>query len=378
MDDKGYAFTPLAFLLFIPIIIVAISFSGIVNEVSTLSAIAIGGDVTSSVAANVVKTIKEDTADAGRNSAYLASRNVIDNYNGNNNPYFGTASPNDSRSFILSRTLTLLNQNVTNTCRSLEQQTGRTIIINGFTIDPAGTGSVNIFNSGNLAITQSDPFGFNITITSVPVTIKQNSTTNNQSFVFNTPPMNVYISIERLEDPYIWVNTGGHNSSVINKYPYYTQISSLVGPVNASQVYHFGDSAIIWNQPSVGTVANLNYLNASLVGPNATSFGYMPYYFPDTHGLSFFDRLENRTNGTSSSPTNARMSTFILWNPNYENIPGYTPSYLDHEYFAGINGTKISVTHSGSTLDVTDPIGNTFYISNEYKGILGLFNSYSY
>ncbi len=46
MEDKGYAFTPLAFLLFIPVIIIAVSFSGIVNEVNTLSAIVIGGDVT--------------------------------------------------------------------------------------------------------------------------------------------------------------------------------------------------------------------------------------------------------------------------------------------------------------------------------------------
>ena len=50
MDDKGYAFTPLVVLLFIPVIIIGVSFSGIVNEVNTLSSIAIGGDVTATVA----------------------------------------------------------------------------------------------------------------------------------------------------------------------------------------------------------------------------------------------------------------------------------------------------------------------------------------
>ena len=65
MEDKGYVFTPLTFLLFIPVIIIAVSFSGIVNEVSTISAIVIGGDVTSSIGNNVVEAIQEDTADAG-------------------------------------------------------------------------------------------------------------------------------------------------------------------------------------------------------------------------------------------------------------------------------------------------------------------------
>lgn len=369
MDDKGYAFTPLAFLLMIPVIIVAVAFSGIVNEVNSLSSIAIGGDVTATGAANVVKAIQDDTADAGRNSAFIATRTVIDNYNGNNNPYFGTTPPSDSRSFIENRTLTILNQNLTNTCREIEKQTGRTIVINNNVIDPAGSGTVNIFNSANMDILQSDPFGFNVTVTSVPVKIIQNSTTNNQSFVFNTPPMNVYISIERLEDPYIWVNTNGHNSSVIFKYPYYTSSSSIIGGGDNSTKYHFADKV---------SAGKLSYLTECLIGSNPSSFGYLPYYFQDDHGLSFFDRLENRTNNTSTSPTSARMSTFILWNPNWENIPGYTPSYLDHEYFLGINGTPIITNHTGTVNNVTDPIGNTFYLTSTYKGFLGLANSYTY
>ena len=57
----------------------------------------------------------------------------------------------------------------------------------------------------------------------------------------------------------------------------------------------------------------------------------------DFHSLT---DLKIEQTDTSGSPTSARMSTFILWNPNFENMPGYTPSYLDHEYFAGINGTQ--------------------------------------
>jgi hypothetical protein len=369
MDDKGYAFTPLVLLLFIPVIIIGVSFSGIVNELNSLSSIAIAGDVTTTVASNVVKTIRDDTADAGRNAAYTATRSVIDNYNGENNPFFGKTPPSDSRTYIETTTLAMLNQNVTNTTRVIEQQTGRNITINGFVINPSDTATVPIFDSGDMNIVESDPFGFNITIASVPVVINQTGTSNTQSFTFNTPPMNVYISIAKLEDPYIWINTYARNSSVIMPYPYYTQSSNIIGG-SPSNYYHFGENA---------STGKLSYLTEELVGSNETAgFGYMPYYFPDTHGLSFFDRLENRTNDTSSSPASARMSTFILWNPVWENVPGYTPSYIDHEYFAGINGTVITTTHSGVVTKVTDPLGSTFFLSPTYKTLLGFADNYNF
>ena len=370
MEDKGYAFTPIALLLFIPVIIIGISFSGIVNEVNSISSIVIGGDVTATVASNVVKAIKDDAQDAGRHSAFCATESVFDNYNKSIsiNPFFGGPStPIDSRTYIQNATLTFVNSNLTNTCRELELQTGRNITINNNPIDPQATNSVTIFTPSNMQITQSDPFGFNISLDSIPVNITQNSTTNNQSSNFNTPKINVYISVEQLEDPYIWVNTIGRNNSVIFKYPYYTQSSSIIGG-NASTIYHFAD------QVSAG---KLNYLNESLAGSNQ-SFGNIPYYFPDTHGLTFFDRLENRTNATSLGPDSAKMSTFILWNPNYQNMPGYKPSYLDHEYFAGINGTPITTTHAGVVTNVTDPLGNTFYLSSTYKTILGLLDNYNF
>jgi hypothetical protein len=368
MENKGYVFTPLAFLLFIPVIILAVSFSGIVNEVNALSAIVVGGDVTSTAANNIVEDLQQEIADDGRNAAFQATVTVINSYNLHNNPYFGTSPGTDSRSFIESNTLTLINQNITTTCRVIEQQTGRNIIMNGYTIDPNGTSSYPIFTSSNMNISQSDPYGFNITLTSIPVTIQQTSTTNNQSFVFNTPPLNVYVSIVGLEDPYIWVNTFAHNSSLIYPYPDYTSSNSIIGGSNSS-IYHMGDHV---------SAGKLDYLNTALVGATCSTTGAMSYYFPDVHGLTFFDRLENRTNNTSAGPNSAKMSTFVLWNPNYQNMPGYTASYLDHEYFAGINGTPITTNHTGVVTNVTDPIGNVFYLSNTYKGILGLLSNYNY
>lgn len=46
MDDKGYTITPMAFLLIIPVIIFAVAFGDIVNEINQFSTITIGSDVT--------------------------------------------------------------------------------------------------------------------------------------------------------------------------------------------------------------------------------------------------------------------------------------------------------------------------------------------
>jgi hypothetical protein len=78
MDDKGYAFTPTTLLLLIPIIIVAVAYSGILNELNMVSAIAIGGDVTYTTALNVFSSMEKGTSDAGRNAAFNATRKVID------------------------------------------------------------------------------------------------------------------------------------------------------------------------------------------------------------------------------------------------------------------------------------------------------------
>jgi hypothetical protein len=99
--------------------------------------------------------------------------------------------------------------------------------------------------------------------------------------------------------------------------------------------------------------------------------GPISYYFPDPQGLSFFDRLEDRTNDTSGSPTNARMSTFLFYDVlsqdhgNNNNI-----SMIDHEYFSDTPGYTIKV--NGTV--VKTPYGNSFMISSNYKSYIGLSN----
>ncbi len=352
MDDKGYAFTPLALLLMIPVVILAISYNGIVNEVNLLSAIAIGGDVTSTVAGDIIEIVQQDTADAGRKSAFMAVQVVINNTNTlpGNQPFFST-SGNTSRSYIANNTAIMINTNITNTCRDLEKQTGRIIYVNGSYIDPNGNTPAPIFQDDDLIISQDDPYGFTISIPSISVKVVQNSSTVSQSTTFNTPPQSAYVSIEGLEDPYIWVNAKERNTSIIYKYPYY---DTYLGKLE----YHLADNV---------SQGKLDYLYECLEGANST-MGYRPYYFPDPHGLTFFDRLENRTNSTSAGPDSAKMSTFILWDPLQEDHGNIPTSMLDHEYFAGINGNTL--TAKGDI--VTGPDGKNFLISSDYEIYLGL------
>ncbi|WP_321421485.1 hypothetical protein [uncultured Methanobacterium sp.] len=356
MDDKGYTFTPLALLLMVPVIIFAVSYGDIVNEINSLSALAIGGDVTSNVGITLVKAIQEDTRDAGRNSAFTATSTVINRFQLTigNNPWLP-----DSRGYIENNTITLLNNNLTNTCRVLETQTGRNITINGVAVDPNGNNSINIFQNstptspGFVNVTQSDPFGFNITVKGVPVVVTQNK----QVSQFTTPDQNVYVSIEGLEDPYIWINTKARNTSVIYHYPNYSPLS---------KDYHFHDS--------IDSTGNPSYLKECLIGQNSTIWGPRSYYIVDPHGLSFFDRLEGRTNNTSISPASARMSTFILYDPTVEDHPNQNISCIDHEYFDDITGYPIQTNKAGVGLRtvICPGSGKVFTLSNTYKVYLNL------
>lgn len=362
MDDKGFAFTPLTFLLLVPVMILAVSYNGVINEVSAISSIAIGGDVTITIANNIISDIDLDTADAGRNSALIAVETVVNatSIYAGNQPFFGSSGDNhtgnNSKAFIVGSTVTMLNSNITNTCRKLEQQTGRTIYINGVLVDPNGSNSMPIFSASDLNLTQSDPFGFTITVTSVPIKVVQ----NNQSVQFNTPVRNVYVSIVGLEDPYIWVNSKERTSSVIYNYPFYS---------SQFNDYHFADNV---------SSSKLDYLWECFNGPNVTVMGPRPFYFPDAHGLSFFDRLENRTNGTSGSPISARMSTFVIDDPLQEDHGNIPTSMLDHEYFAGVTGYNITTTRGASVTFVSTPTNKTFLISTTYRGYLGLNLNYNY
>ena len=365
MDDRGYVFSPLTLLLIVPVIILAASYGNIINEVNNLSAFVIGGDVTVTVGNNIVKSIQDTVAGSGRNGAYNATRKVIDDYNLNNtNSFF---SPGTSKNYIINnKILPALNTNLTSTCRQLQKQTGRNITITStsgtlFSFTAANvndSSTAQIFQSQDIKITQSDPFGFNVTVPSVPVNVTQNG----QSIRFSTPAQNIYISLLQLEDPYVWVNTKARTSSLIYQYPYYDPSSSN---------YYFDKNA---------SSERLDYLWECMDGQNSSELGPRPYYFPDPNGLSFFDRLEGgKVN--ASEPNASRMSTFIIGDPLQEDHKNINTSCLDHEYFNALYGSVITTTNNADPNNVNfvmDPMGKPFHLSQTYKNFFKLADNYNY
>jgi hypothetical protein len=342
MDEKGYAFTPLAFLLFIPVIIIAASYGDITDEVNMIAQIAIGGDVTYSAVNNIYDTMEKGAVDSGRSAAFNATRTVIDNRQ------FLT----NSTSYIHDRILDSMNMHVLLTCQKLESETGRQIYINNISVTNSTT---DVFMPSDMNITQEDPYGFYVNVKGgIPIRIEQ----NDQAFEGVTPPIKAYVSIDGMEDPYIWLNTNYKKSDIIYKYPNYEQ--KIVG---FSANYHFHDSS---------DATYIHYLFECLNGTgNPSGIALRPYYFQDPYGgLTFFDRLENRT--TSTNPNNNTwMSTFITGDPLAKDY-GKQISDIDHEYFHNVTGTTILIGTGSKQIQMVDPEGFTFYLSNNYKGYLDL------
>jgi hypothetical protein len=330
MDDSGYAFTPTAFLLMIPVIIVAISFTGIVNDLNNIAQLAIGGDVTYTAAQNIIIAVQKGAQDSGRNASYTATRVVIDNEAKRvSNPFFASGN---SKTYIVGLITNGTNNNVVNTCLKLESETGRDIYINNIKIDSYND---QPFSASQINITQINPFTFNVNF---PQGINLTVAQKGQNVTMNVPGkvLTATVSIEGLEDPYIWVKTKDRRSNNIYQYPYYTSQFSE---------YHFDDNI----QGNI--IQNLEYcLNGT---DNPSKITPRPYYFPDTGGLTFFDRLEGKSSSTDTA--SARMSTFILGNPLYEE-PGYfnntyNMSSVDHEYFSMVPGTDTIKVNGNVMID---------------------------
>lgn len=337
MDDKGFAFTPLSYLMIIPVLIIAISFGNIINEASMVGSLIIGGDVTYTSATTIITGIQKGVGDAGRNSAYNATRKVIDNQT-----FFTSGT---SKTYITNNVITALNTFIVNETLEVEKQTGRQIYINNILIDDYSDAP---FNSNNVYITQTDPFGFYMNVKGgIPIKIVQQD--KDQVYELKTPDISTYVSIQGLEDPYIWIYSKYRSSNVIYNYPWYTYIDGY------GAFYYFDESED--NDLNI-----INHLYDCLNGTSNPSFvSPRPYYFPDTDGLSFFDRLEGQH--TSTAPDSVKMSTFIIGDPLMEDHGGQKISAIDHEYFTSIKAYYM-IKIGGD--EMTDPLGSYIYLTQNY------------
>ncbi len=346
MDEKGFAFTPLSYLMIIPVLVIAISYGNIINEANLLGSIITGGDVTYSSATTLFSAMQKGAGDAGRNSAYNATRKVIDN-----TTFFASGT---SKNYIRNNVIDSLNTYIVNATLEIEKQTGRQIYINNILIDSY---SDKPFSTSNVNITQNDPFGFYVNVKGgIPIKIVQQN--KDQVYELKTPDMSTYVTIEGLEDPYIWIYTKFRTSNVIYKYEYATVIGTTYD-------YYF--------DVSEDTEQNqLQHLQECLNGTdNPSTIPQRPNYFPDPSGLSFFDRLEG--NNTSAEPASVRMSTFIIGDPLLENHGGRLEiSKVDHEYITGVVAYyKLSI----GTAEVTDPLGSVVYLSQYYAETIFKFQN---
>ena len=354
MDEKGYAFTPMTVLLFIPIMILAISYGNIVSEANMLATLAMGGDVTFTASASIFSNIEKGALDGGRNAAYNATRKVIDNSSitVTSNPFFASGT---SKNYVRDNIVNAINTQVINASKKLEEETGREIFINNI---PISNYTNATFKSSDVTITQTDPYGFFVNVKKgIPIKVVQ----RDQIYEGFSPEISVYVSIEGLEDPYVWVNTKFRQSNVITSYPYYTNIPGIGAD------YYFEESEDF--SPVFGP--RLFHLWEALNGTdNPSNITPRPFYFPDTAGLSFFDRLENRTTSLDSNAT--RMSTFIIGDPLQEDHNNAKISTLDWEYFQRVPGNPLIIKYKGTDYELIDPRFSVIYLSPSSKTRLGI------
>ncbi|MDO5835703.1 MAG: hypothetical protein Q4P17_04275 [Methanobacterium sp.] len=361
MDDKGYTITPMAFLLLIPVIIFAVAFGDIVNEINQYSTITIGSDVTGGTVSSIYSSISNGAGDAGRYAAYRATRDTIDRQN------FLSNSKDTVRDIATDQ----LNAHVIDACRKLSNETGRDIYINNVLIPANSTNQTfnATFKPEDITVEQvdgygnADPYGFYVVVKAgVPIKVVQ----RDQVFEGTLPEMRGYAPIQGLEDPYIWIKSKFRTRNAIYQYPYYEE-SNYEGKKD----YHFDDTVVIGDN----LIQNLQFcLNGT---DNPENYTPMSYYFPNPNGLNFFERLQGGQ--ISGEPAGSRISTFVIGDPLSDVYKSATISKIDVDYYKTppVSGTNIVLGSGSNARPFRDPSGSIFYLSSNYKTVLGLSNSYT-
>ena len=274
MDEKGYTITPIALLLMVPVIILAVAFGDVVNEVNQFSTVTIGSDVTGGTVSSIYNTIEYGAGDSGRCATFQMTKLVIDQQS------FITNSKDRVKGVVAEQ----LNAYVTDSCSKLSRETGRTIYINNKLIPVNSTNltPIEVFDGSDITVTQvdaygkGDPYGFFVIVKAgVPIKVEQEG----QVYEGNLPEIRGYTDIIRMEDPYIWIKSNFRTRNAI--YPYSEYEVTTTGLTD----FHFDDKV-------VRSESQIENLGKCLNGTgNLENIEGMSQYFPNPSGLNFFERL---------------------------------------------------------------------------------------
>ncbi len=360
MDENGYTITPIALLLMVPVLILAVAFGDVVNEVNQFSTLTIGSDVTGGTVSAIYTSLQYAAGDSGRFAAYKSTRKVID----------GQHFLSNSKDYVKQLVAHELNAHVLDSCSKISRETGRKIYINNKEIptNPNNQTEYEIFTANDITVTHvdangnGDPYGFYVVVKrGVPVKVEQEG----QVYKGTLPEIRGYASITGMEDPYIWIKTNFRIRNAIYPYKHYEKTYS------GSPEFHFAD---VVNTEHT----QIEHLGECLNGTgNAEGIEAMPQYFPNPDGLNFFERLEGKQIAGEQADT--RLSTFIVGDPLSDIHKGKAISCIDVEYFANppIIGTHITLKYKGNDNVYRDSKGSVFYLSTKYKTLFGLQDSYN-
>lgn len=346
MNNKAFVFTGMAFLLILPAIFLAASYFEMARYGNLGITISLHSDKVFIITTDLRETIAKAAQDSGRWNAYLAVKNITETFE--NLTSEKSLDYATQHSWYTDPEITTLNSST-----AIENNIRASInyAITGLINNYSTSGVTLSVNNGNnitdevISLYQKDPWGFYVNVTSLPLFVQFGVATFNTTI----PAISAYVSIENLQDPYIFVKTKGRSTNKIVRTPYTP-----------------------FNETYDQTVANntIYQLYTALIGSRSNG-DPRPYYHNSSDGLSFFCRLDGK-NATQCTDDGAEMETFVVGDP----LSKSGVSIVDHYYFTDVAGSGITI--SGSPMDVptASPNSYSFLIDDTHLSYYGLSRTY--
>jgi hypothetical protein len=327
---KGFIFTGMAFLLIVPAVILVASYIEMIRYGEEGRILALESDIVYYISWDLRETIVNSAENSGRWEAYQATALLINTYE--------SLAGNYSIDYAVEHSwFTDPEVNTSNSSRVIEDNIIASI--NEALKEVMKNYSVAILlNNGNnitddvLSLYQTDPWGFYVRISELPLVIQGTKA------IYNTtiPAINVYVSIEGLSDPYIFIKTRGRSSNRIYRTNYTPIDERYDESTSDSRLYQLYN--VLIGSGRLGTPRPFYHAH------NASG---------SEGGICFFCRLDGKT--ASDCPhTSAKMETFIVGDP----LSKSNVSVVDHYYFTDILGSGITV--SGAAMEVPSASPNTY------------------